>query len=1020
MKTEKIVAIVSLLIGSALSAVAGDFVHGGQFIDLLLPMEGGVAATSADWGTSAGENMQYNGAWEGTLGRWKDNGIEDTERSYWGGNITRGDDGKYHIYVAGWPSATVGHMGWSSKSMVYHVVSDNVWGPYTYQSTLGTGHNPEIYKTGDTYVIYKIEPLGYYKSTTLGDTWEKGEYVFDLRGRALVAGDNREVSLSNCSFAKREDGSFVMIDRGGGIWVSRDGLNDAWHQISNASVYLTGGITNRGSLEDPVIWRDHLQYHMVVNDWRARYAYYYRSPDGLHWTKEDGKAYTGEDPFAKHADGTVEKWHKYERPRVYQDELGRAIRMNFAVIDCVKQSDLAGDDHSSKNINMPLTRQLLLEVQSLSATEAKVLVKAESDFNPKTDIDFSKPLYFGSHDKVNYGEGLTYASHVESGDDVIITFTGSNSGLAAGEWAPKMIGTKTDGSIAFGYARMPDYDYKPAMLSAVVPTFAQDGAVTKIPVTNYGQSAATEGTLVRVYDPSGKTLLAEGTTSALAPYATESVGLTKKKTAAAGYTSVVVRFYSSEKLLNTENIPLTEIVAAQSSLQTIIDEANALLGDSRMTNGRDALEAAVATATATVKGYDVTAIEAQKTALGEALNTFKYANASPTNGLNITIPDADCGDLSKWDITRTEAPTWSVSNRGGSYDGFDGTFIETYKGTGLKVANGIHQTLENLPAGRYRLRVNAIASNNGNGATKVRVYVLGPTIKDTPVAKSISTGNKAAVEYMLEFALTDNGNVEFGIDFTAATNASWVAFDNWSLKYFGTQEGEIEEKDRNTPVLGIDPQKVYRIKHLNPNRNRYLAAEPNANGYLPTTNTESQQGEYALLPVLGKQGYYYIYNTQGYFVIPSTTYWTLSKTAAAEVLVTQNNSNQASLNTTENIYLLGESNQHANPQVKNNVQVVYAYSAHDTDKGNNWTLELVDGASASVNVYDIASETVRASLIVSAEAENVPYIVTGIHSVENGKMQSGENQLYDLSGRKLTKAMSQGIYIKNGKKLVIN
>ena len=245
---------------------------GGQFMDLLLPMEGSVPATESDWGTTAGENTQYDGTWEGTLGRWKDNGIEDTERSYWGANIIKGSDGKYHMYVAGWPSATCGHMQWSSKSMVYHVTSDNVWGPYTYVSTLGTGHNPEIYKTGDTYVIYRIEPLGYYKSTTLGDTWETGEYVFDLRDRALIAGENRETSLSNCSFAKREDGSFVMIDRGGGIWVSRDGLTDPWHQISTSSVYLNSTVTNRGTLEDPVIWRDHLQYHMIVNDWKARYA----------------------------------------------------------------------------------------------------------------------------------------------------------------------------------------------------------------------------------------------------------------------------------------------------------------------------------------------------------------------------------------------------------------------------------------------------------------------------------------------------------------------------------------------------------------------------------------------------------------------------------------------------------------------------------------------------------------------------------------------------------------------------
>ncbi len=959
---------------SILSADAQTLAKGGQFMDLLLPMEGSVAATASDWGTTAGENTQYAGSWEGTLGRWKDNGIEDTERSYWGGNIVKGSDGKYHIYVAGWPSDTKGHMNWSNSSMVYHVVSDNVWGPYTYVSTLGTGHNPEIYKTGDTYVIYKIEPLGYYKSTTLGDSWETGEYTFDLRGRALIAGENRETSLSNCSFAKREDGSFVMIDRGGGIWVSRDGLTEPWHQLTDASVYLNSEIKNRGTLEDPVIWRDHLQYHMVVNDWMARYAYYYRSLDGLHWVKEAGKAYTGQDPFAKHSDGTVEAWHKYERPRVYQDELGRAIRMNFAVIDCVKQSDVAGDNHSSKNINMPLTRQILLEVQgttpiTASTTSISVLIKAEEGFNPRTDLNLAT-LKFGAHDKVNYGNGFSYSSSENSGEsDLIVTFTGNagESGITTGEWAAKMLGEKTDGSVAFGYAKMPGIDYKPAMLSAVTPAIAADGTVQSVSITNYGQKAA-DATTVRIYNQTGTTMLAHGTTSELAAYGNETVSLTKDNAAAAGYKSIQVRFYIGETLLNTENIPLAAINAVQSELQTVIDEANALLADPRMTNGTAELQEAIDEAVPVAKCYNVEAIEAQKTALGEALNSFKYANASPTNGLSITIPNAECNDLSAWTLTRMEAdnaPGWKL-NTTNRY-GFDGNFIETYKGGGLKVANKACQTLSGLPAGRYRLRAKAIATNNGSAATGVTFYAKGSTLVDSPVSQTVSTGSTECTEYMLELTLAEEGSLEFGIDIASTNNATWVCFDSWSLKYFGTQTGDIVEIDRNTPVLGVDPQKVYHIKHLNTARNRYLAATPDASGHLLTTNSAAEKGEYALLPVLGRQGYYYIYNTKGYFVTPSTTNWTLSKTTPAEVLVTLNNTNQSALGTTDNIYLLGESSQHANPQIKDGVQLVYTYSAHDTDKGNNWVLEPVSGGTSSLDLANVT--TAIESLVASSAAE---------------------------------------------------
>ena len=1129
---KKVMTLLCVLL-IAMATQAQTLTTGGQFMDLLMPMEGSVAATESDWGTTAGENTdpKYAGTWEGTLGRWKDNGIEDATRSYWGGNIIKGDDGKYHIYVSGWSSVDYGHMAWSSASRVYHVKSNNVWGPYEYVSDIGPGHNSEIYKTGDTYVIYHIEPLGIYTSTTLGDSWTSGEFLYDKRDRILIAGENTETSLSNCSFAKREDGSFVMIDRGGGIWVSHDGLTDPWHQLTDKSVYLNSEITNRGSLEDPVIWRDHLQYHMIVNDWKARYAYYYRSLDGLHWTKEAGKAYTGQDPFARHANGDVEAWHKYERPRVYQDEQGRAIRMNFAVIDCVKQSDLAGDDHSSKNINMPLTKQLLLEVQTISSTSATVLVKAEAGFNPKTDLNFST-LKFGSHDKVNYGNGFSYSSHAESGDDVIITFTGSAGSINNGEWAPKMLGQKTDETIAFGYAKMPDVDYKPAMLSAVTPAIDADGTVKTVSVTNYGQSAST-ATTVRVYNPAGNTLLAHGTTSALAAYATETVTLTKDAAAGNGYTSIQIRFYDGETLLNTENIPLTAINAAQAALQSVIDEAQTLYDDETLTNGKTELKTAIDNAKDVVKCYNIAVIESEQTTLSAAMNTFKYANASLTRGMSITIPNGTCDDLSEWTMTRKDAdnaPGWKL-NTSNRY-GFDGNFIETYKSGGLGVANKAYQTLSDMPAGRYRLRAKIIATNNGSSATGVTMYASGTTLTGSPVSQAVSTGKDACTEYMLELTLTSEGDIEIGIDFPNTTNANWVCFDSWTLKYFGAEEGTISEEEAatfdasktyyiknaksslsyiylqspkynaendvnlyrtndqekaaqfrivsdpasewnfylydvvshyfvvpsannnsgtawtvsatkpgkvriadnsankqvgwslttdvfytltngsagvanadrndNSPYavknygtttnneanqwaivetgntngesLGVNPQAVYRLKHYNTARNRYMQS-PTSEGNILATNTDADKGHFSLLPVSGQSGYYYIYSTNGYFVTPAAGNWTYSRTTPAAVKVEANLEYMEAKSGGNNVtYLLGENNQHANVQTVNSEQVVKNYSDHPADNGNNWMLEPVSDATASLSLNNITSNL--SSIVSSANASDVALTYT--------------------------------------------
>ena len=39
----------------------------------------------------------------------------------------------------------------------------------------------------------------------------------------------------------------------------------------------------------------------------------------------------------QYEDGTVEDWYKYERIKVLQDEYGRAVQANFAVIDTLRE-----------------------------------------------------------------------------------------------------------------------------------------------------------------------------------------------------------------------------------------------------------------------------------------------------------------------------------------------------------------------------------------------------------------------------------------------------------------------------------------------------------------------------------------------------------------------------------------------------------------------------------------------------------------------------------------------------------
>lgn len=413
-----------------------NLVSGAQFKDRFLPMPQGTLSADT-WGA------------QGVVPRYVDNGIEDRKWSYWGGNIVKGDDGRYRMFVCGWlENSPKGHGEWAN-SLVFDAVSDNLAGPYTVRQLVAKGHNPEVYRLADgRYVMYVID--GRYVSDSLDGPWVYGTFDFDACGRNIIAG------LSNLTFARREDGSFLMVCRGGGVWMSRDGLS-TYHQVTDKSVYPAV----EGRFEDPVIWRDHIQYHLIVNDWLGRIAYYLRSKDGINWVTDPGEAYSP--GIARHADGKKEDWFKFERMKVYQDAYGRAIQANFAVVDTLKPQDRPNDNHSSKNICIPLNPGVLLTVLNEKPVTPKtktirLRIQAEEGFNPQTDVDVSS-LRFGASTEVNYGRGCKPAKTENDGNDLIVTFSGNDHGITDAEFAPKLIGKYKDGRMLYGYARVPEVVY---------------------------------------------------------------------------------------------------------------------------------------------------------------------------------------------------------------------------------------------------------------------------------------------------------------------------------------------------------------------------------------------------------------------------------------------------------------------------------------------------------------------------------------------------------------------------------
>ncbi len=622
------IALLTIALATTLMAKADAFRKGGQFVDYILPLNGSIAATTDDWGTTAG--TLKGESWTGTLSRWKDNGIEDNTYSYWGGNAIKGDDGKWHLFVAGWPeNSPKGHDTWLTGSRCYHGVSNYPDRGFVWQEELGAGHNTEAYRLKDgRTVVYNIERRYISNEPTLtsSTTWTLGKFNWHLRDRRLQRGNDRTVSLSNCTFARRSDGSFLMMDRGGCVWVSRDGINDYYQQTDH-----TAYVGNRTRyLEDPVIWHDHMQYYMIVNDYDAKVASLSRSLDGIHWVNEPGVAYkTG---IIKHANGDAEGWYKLERPKIQTDDTGRATYIHFAAIDAVKDADTGPNDgHSSKNIIAPLVKSRLIEVLNAdvitdATTSIRVKIMKEADFNP-ADINLAS-LVFGSYDKVNYGNGFkAAASETDAQGNLIVTFTGSAgaSGITAEEFAPKMIGETNSGDIVYGYAKLPYVNYEPAMVSAMIPDIDAENNISTVKVDNYGLSASEEMT-VKVMTTSGVTL-STGTVHAIPAYGTEMVSLQGVKKPSSIYDKIVIAFFKGNVEVDRNTLFVDSISNRQTALTTLISKAEGVLANSeKYSNGRAVLQSKLNEVKA--KRYYFSA-EVQKelnTQLESAIRECLYAN----------------------------------------------------------------------------------------------------------------------------------------------------------------------------------------------------------------------------------------------------------------------------------------------------------------------------------------------------------------------------------------------------------
>ncbi|CAZ95057.1 glycoside hydrolase family protein [Zobellia galactanivorans] len=442
-----------------------NIVEGGSFKDLILP----IPITKK----LMGDNIWGN---DNVLPRDLDNGVEGVEWSYWGGNPILGKDGKYHIAIARWREAT-GHWGWP-KSEVAHAVANSVLGPYKVTGTiLPLAHNPEVIELNDGTYLLHVSKGNMYTSKKFNGPWElQGKIKIDQRGHKGLTH-----LYTNLTGLQRKDGSFLFFTKRGDVMISKTKITGPYEIVSSRNYDRYSGYP-----EDPVIWKSRYQYHVIFNHAVDKKSVYMRSLDGINWNIEPGEPY--DKSVFRYSDGTVNEWCKFERPKVVQDEFGRATNLSLAVIDVEKHLDLGNDQHNSKQVILPLLTERLIEIVNTdiitsNTQEVKIRIKAEKDYNPADTIDIES-LRLGVSEAVNFGGGLKpVASKVVKGD-LEVTFIWDGSEIGSSNYDLKILGRAMTGEVVFGYALLPQYREDPASL-VTLPIKIKD-SILYTEVENFG------------------------------------------------------------------------------------------------------------------------------------------------------------------------------------------------------------------------------------------------------------------------------------------------------------------------------------------------------------------------------------------------------------------------------------------------------------------------------------------------------------------------------------------------------
>ena len=186
---------------------------------------------------------------------------------------------------------------------------------------------------------------------------------------------------------------------------------------------------------------------------------------------------------------------------------------------------------------------------------------------------------------------------------------------------------------------------------------------------------------------------------------------------------------------------------------------------------------------------------------------YYYSQASEENPIDLTPkiinPDFSAGSLTGWEhsyMLYQTAASQKFYNEAGE---LMSVFPEKWMASGFEIGDTyIRQEINDLPEGKYKLSADVIGYQQLDNQLAKGIYLsadggAGEACVETGTKEFNDANQPIAHNETLDFVVLGKGITTIGL-YTKATNANWVAVDNFKLTYYGNNENLAQETVRKT------------------------------------------------------------------------------------------------------------------------------------------------------------------------------------------------------------------------------